>query len=233
MRANIIPSVPFKNYSEIEELAMKAKGEVKRIQIDVCDGEFVPSISWPFTEYSKTDFEKFGKRDDFDVYLPFWENINYSVDMMVEHPEKYIETFVLYGVDEVVIHFRSQKDWAKVLELTQVYELNLIVAVDVKTDLQEFLEFAKINLENINGFQVMGIEKIGFQGQKFSEKSLAIVKSIKKAFPTKQIYFDGAINDETVLDIKNSGVDVFCVGSYITKADNFDENLQNLRELLH
>ncbi len=232
MRANIIPSAPFKSYEEIEILAMKVKGELKRIQIDVCDGKFVPSVSWPFTEYPKGEFENLGKKPDFDVYLPFWESINYSADLMVDHPEKYIETFVSYGIDEILVHYRSQHDFKKLVEYSKKYELNLVMAVDVKTDVDEFIKFAKENIEDINAFQVMGIEKIGFQGQPFEKKSLEIVKLLKKNFKDKLVYMDGGEDEDTVEEIKEAGVDVFCVGHYLTQADNFDDNLQTLKNLL-
>lgn len=243
MRAKIIPSAPFKNYQELEDLAMKVKGELKRIQIDVCDGKFVPSVSWPFTEYSLGDFEKLGKKNDFDVYLPFWENINYSVDLMCENPQKYIETFVLYGIDEVVIHFRSihtpggvhtQETFEKIEDICIKYQLDLILAVDEKTNLQEFIKFVDFNKNSIifSGFQVMGIEKIGFQNQEFDERSLEIVKTLKENFPTKEIYFDGGIDEDTIGEIHEAGVDAFCVGHFLTEADNFDENLQILKNLV-
>ena len=237
MRAKIIPSAPLANYEAIEELAMKCKGELKRIQIDMCDGKFVPSISWPFTEYTKTDFTALGEKPDFDVYLPFWESVNYSADMMVENPLQYLQTIVAYGIDEILIHFRSlgtnpEEQFSKIIEKAKFYELNLILAVDVKTDLDEFLSFAKKYSADLNGFQVMGIEKIGFQKQSLDQKSLEIVKTLKKTFGDLEVYFDGAINEETAQVIKDSGVDVFCVGSYLTSADNFVDNLQELKSLL-
>ena len=247
MKGKIIPSAPFKSYEEIESLASKVAGKVDRIQIDVCDGKYVGSTSWPFTEYTKTDFEKLSQKKELDVYLPDWEDINYSVDLMVENPEKYIESFVAYGVDEIIIHFRTlkispspslkegesgQEKWGKILELAKNYDLNLVVAVDVNTDLIDFLRFAKENIGQINAFQVMGIEKIGFQGQEFSVDSLNIVKKLKENFPEKQVYFDGGINEETAEEIRDAGVDVFCVGSYLTKSNNFSENLNMLANLL-
>jgi pentose-5-phosphate-3-epimerase len=257
MRKIFVPSAPFKNYEEIESLAQKGSGEVKRIQIDVCDGKYVPSVSWPFTEYPKGDFEKLGEKPDFDVYLPLWESINYSVDLMVENPDKYLQTFIAYGVDEVVMHFRSlffgtgdnkgaaeSKDisvplgrpaneiWEKILEKCKYYEISLVLAVDVQTDLNEFIKFAKENLENISAFQVMGIEKIGFQGQDFDERSLAIVKKLKKEFPDMLVALDGGITDETVKEIGESGVDVFCVGHFLTDTADFEGNLHTLKQML-
>ena len=246
----IIPSAPFKNYQELEELAMKAKGEVKRIQIDVCDGKYVSSVSWPFTEFTNVDFEKLGDKSDFDSFLPFWENINYSADLMCENPEKYLQTIVAYGIDEIIIHFRSlqeqlprqnladfathskEGEFRAIVEKCKLYELNLILAVDVKTDLKEFMKFVQQNIQNINGFQVMGIEKIGFQGQLFVPKSLEIVKKLKKEFPEKLIYFDGGEDEETIPEIVDAGVDIFCVGHFLTKAENFEENLQIIKNLI-
>lgn len=228
----IIPSAPFKEFGDLESLAMRAKGEVKRIQIDVCDGKYVASTSWPFTEYSKGDFEKLVNKKDLDVYLPFWEDIDYSVDLMVLNPEKYIESFVAYGINQIFVHFRSNPDWEKVFAQVVQYDLNFVLAVDVNTDLENFLKFAKENLARINGFQVMGIEKIGFQGQELDERSLDLVKILKKEFPEHTVYFDGGINEDTVEEISEAGVDVFCVGSYLTKSDIFEDNLHYLKNLL-
>lgn len=236
MRKEIIPSAPFRNYEELESLAMRADKQVKRIQIDICDGQYVPSTSWPFTEYSFEDFVKLGKKDDFDAYLPLWEDINYTVDLMCKNPENYIETFVAYGIDEIIIHYRSIEEdsgvFAKIVELASRYELKIYLAVDIKTDLAKFVKFADDNQESIFGFQVMGIEKIGFQGQAFAESSLEIVKNLKKHFKNKIVMFDGGINEETIEEVKDSGVDVFCVGSYLTKSENFDEDIKYLKSLI-
>lgn len=230
----IIPSAPFKNYGELEQLAMRVDSLIKRMQIDVCDGKYVGSISWPFTEFSKTDFEKLGYKADVDVFLPLWEDIDYSVDLMVEHPEKYIDSFVAYGIDQVFIHFRSvlKDSWKEIFEKCEQYSLGLILATDAATDMDAFKRFVEDNIGKLSGIQVMGIEKIGFQGQELSTKSLDIVRNLKHTFPGTTIYFDGGINEDTIQEIKNAGVDVFCVGSYLTQADFIEENLEILSNIL-
>lgn len=236
VRERIIPSAPFKNYTDIEALAEKVTSVLKRIQIDVCDGEFVKNTSWPFTEFSKNDFAAIGASDSVDVYLLHWENINYSADLMCLHPEKYIDSLVTYGIDEIIIHFRSIESnldvFADITEKAKNFDLNLCLAVDVKTDLEKFISFATENIENINTFQVMGIEKIGFQGQNFDERSLDIVKKLKQIFPDKRIMFDGGLNEETIESCVEAGVDIFCVGSYLTNTENFSENLQVVKNLI-
>ena len=236
MKEKIVPSAPFKNYADIESLAARVSGEVRRIQVDVCDGKYVKNVSWPFTEYAKTDFAKLFEKPDLDVFLPAWEKINYSVDLMVENPMQYIESFVAYGVDEVIVHFRSLQDketeFQKILNMSKTFSLSLVLAIDVKTDLEEFVKFARKYIVDLNGFQVMGIENIGLQGQDFSEMSLDIVRKLKQSFPDTRVLFDGAINDETIEEIKNAGVDVFCVGSFLTNSLDFEGNLGYLKNVI-
>lgn len=234
MKDLIIPSSPFKNYGEIESLAMVCDKLVRRIQIDVCDGKYVGSTSWPFTEYVKGDFEKLGKKPDFDVYLPLWEDMNYSVDLMVEHPEKYIETFVAYGIDQFIFHFRSveKENWENIFNLCEQYSLEFILAIDVQTPMEEAWKFVQNNLERIKGIQVMGIEKIGFQGEELDARSLDLVREIKTKFPELKVLFDGGIHEDTVLEIKKAGVDIFCIGSWLTKSEYFYDDLKDIQRMI-
>ncbi len=234
IKDRIVPSNPFKSYEEIEEMAGKCRGELKRIQIDLCDGKYVGSVSWPFTSMTKLGFAQIGHDDKADVHLPLWESINYTADVMCEKPEGYIDSLIAYGFDEIILHFRSldQKSFHAIAEKAKFAELSLILAVDVQTNLEEFIVFAKENIERLDGFQVMGIEKIGFQKQSFTEKSLEIVKTLKEEFPGKKIMLDGGLSDKTITACRDAGVDQFCVGSYLSEAPNFLENLSTLKDLL-
>jgi pentose-5-phosphate-3-epimerase len=234
IKDRIVPSNPFKTYGDIEDLAGKCRGELKRIQIDLCDGKYVGSVSWPFTEMSKPEFAQIGGDDKADVYLPLWESINYTADVMCEKPDSYIDSLIAYGFDEIILHFRSldKQTFPEIIEKAKLAELSLVLAVDTQTDLEEFILFATKHIEDIHGFQVMGIEKIGFQKQSFSLRSLEIVKTLKEKFEDKKILLDGGISDETILACKEAGVDQFCVGSYLSEATNFLENLATLKGLL-
>ncbi len=229
MIKSIIPSKPFKDYSDVEFLAVRAKGKVERIQVDICDGEYVKNVSWPFTETSKSDFANLYTKKELDVFMPELYDINYTADLMCLNPEKYIETLVAYGFDEIIVHYRSSGDFLKVIGQCQKFELKLYLAIDVKTDLNEFVNFVKTHIDKLDGVQVMGIENIGVQGQEFNIRSLDIVRQVKAEFPNLKILFDGAINDETIEEIKNAGVDVFCVGSFLTEGD-FAEKLKYLKK---
>jgi pentose-5-phosphate-3-epimerase len=234
----IIPSAPFKSLEEIENLSNKVRKVGNRIQVDVCDGEFVKSVSWPFTDFTKADLQNLGKKVDLDVFLPNWEEVNYSFDLMVEHPEKYLETFAAYGVDEVVIHYRSiptdkkvaKEVWGKIFAFCDWYDIHFVLAIDVKTDFNSVKKFIQEHKDKIDAVQVMGIENIGFQGQSFSSESLEIVEVLKTLFGEVNIYFDGGINEETIEEVVLAGVDTFCVGSFLTQSDSFLEDYKFLKK---
>lgn len=270
----IVPSKPFKNYEEITFLAAPAAGRVERIQVDICDGEFVKNISWPFTETSKVDFARLKDKPELDVFMPQWEELNYTADLMCLNPEKYIETLVAYGFDEIIVHFRSltpppdsfptsliplageeqapqdlglegpgslpaKGGLGRVLEMCEKYDLKLYLAVDMKVNFSEFDHILqgllKIRSSNFAGVQVMGIENIGFQGQEFAPETLELVKKVKdvfKNFPKLKILFDGGISDENLLEIKNAGVDVFCIGHLLTDGD-FVDNLRFIKKIIN
>lgn len=44
----IVPAILEKNFSHIKEKIEKVCDIAKTVQIDVCDGLFVPSTTWPY-----------------------------------------------------------------------------------------------------------------------------------------------------------------------------------------
>ena len=44
----ILPAILPKNFSEIEDKIALVKGIAPLVQVDICDGKFVPSTTWPY-----------------------------------------------------------------------------------------------------------------------------------------------------------------------------------------
>jgi ribulose-phosphate 3-epimerase len=235
MLENIIPSKPFTSYEDLDLLSHRFVNRVKRIQADFCDGHFVKSVSWPVSEYGIKQFQDLHLKNDLDIYLPHWEELDYTADLMVSDPEKYLDSVACLGFDEVIIHFRSVEKnlqvFKEIFSKVENYSFGLYLGIDVKTDLSQVLSFLEKNLEKFSGVQVMGIENIGFQGQVFSEKSLEVVKMIKAKFPNIKVMMDGGLDDETVWKAQEAGVDTFCIGHFITEPMDPKEELKYLRDL--
>jgi len=71
--------------------------------------------------------------------------------------------------------------------------------------------------EKVDFLQCMGIDKIGFQDQKFDEKVIENVKFLKNNLPGIVISVDGGINLENIEMLLEAGADRLAVGSGIWK----------------
>ena len=72
----------------------------------------------------------------------------------------------------------------------------------------------------------------GKEGQDFISKVLVQIEILRKEAPIYDILIDGGINDKTILSASMAGVNVFCVGSYISGNDNVIENYDKLMKIV-
>jgi len=68
--------------------------------------------------------------------------------------------------------------------------------------------------------QLMGIKKIGAQGQPFDEPTLARAKELRTKFPDLEIAVDGSVNGTTISQLLAAGVNRFAPGSAISRAND-------------
>jgi len=221
-RTEIIPAILPKDFSELQEKADLVKDFVKTIQIDVCDGQFTSSPSWP---YAKED-DNFGKILLEEEGLPGWEKLNFEIDLMANKPEERVDDWVLAGATRVIIHAESKGDVAKAIaSLKDRVEVGLALNLDTPLDVIEKYK------NDINSIQLMGIMHVGFQGQEFDERVIERVEEVKKLYPDMSVSVDGGVSLETAELLIDAGVDRLIVGSAIFNSDNFVEAIANFKKL--
>src|SRR3989344_5396309 len=115
--ADIIPAVLPKNYEDLKNKISLVRGIVGFVQVDICDGIFVKSITWPFL--SKADNENF-LSNNFDNHfrkilneeegMPFWEDIDFELDLMVERAVENFNIYAKLGPKRIIFHLEAQKN---------------------------------------------------------------------------------------------------------------------------
>lgn len=218
----MIPAIIPKDFTELEEKIELVKGVVPLVQVDVMDGRYTPQASWP---YKKQD-ENFAAIIDESRGMPFWEEVDFEVDLMVNEPEKIIEDWVRAGATRIIVHFDSTNELPLIIDtLKNIVEIG--VALGIHTDISKIAPF----ISSIDFIQCMGIERIGFQGQPFDERVLEKIADLRAHYPDLPISVDGGVSIETAPRLVDAGATRLVAGSAVYKSENHVEAIHTLQNM--
>jgi ribulose-phosphate 3-epimerase len=220
MKAIVIPSLPAQSFLELENLVLTLGSLIKEIQVDIVDGNFVSAKSWPFTE--ENPLQEFSKLKD----LP--SSVAIEMDCMVNEPEKYFTTFFDLGVKKVILHYGSTAQLSEAINELKANNIEVGLAFTNDIPLHNIEPFISL----VDYVQVMGIAVVGAQGQPFDERTLHTTRVLRETYPELTIAVDGSVNQETIVALKEAGVNRFLPGSAVAKASDPKVALENLRQLV-
>ncbi len=230
----IIPSILEDKFVEIEKKVETISYDSSWVQIDIVDGVYAPYKTWPFL---KTDDEDLKALVQEDKSLPEWENVSYEFDLMVANPRAVADTFAMAGASKIIVHYSSFKDGEEMgvflREFKNRYtlhgplsvELGLAIGTDI--NIEEILKYK----DTVDFVQLMGIDHIGRQGEKFNENTIERVAELKKLAPEMGIQVDGGVKEEYIQKLVEVGVDRIIVGSAIWKAEDPIEEFEKFLEI--
>lgn len=223
----IVPAILPYTFSELEKSLESVRGACNFVQIDITDGKFAGRPSWPLAKLDK-NFEEILKQEK---GMPFWEDMDFEVDLMVANPFPIARDFISAGVSRIIFHAESFNLEEDKLILDQIKSEGLVevgIAVRSSTDdelIKELLEFADF-------VQVMTCNPIGMQGSQFDAEALKKIKLIKEWLPNILVSVDGAMSPDTIELALQAGADRFAVGSYIFNSDNPRGALEEVQSLI-
>jgi ribulose-phosphate 3-epimerase len=123
------------------------------------------------------------------------------------------------------------EEFKNFLEGMDVYVRDAVeigVAINTATPAEKI--FPLVNY--VDFVQCMGIEKIGFQGQKFDERVLEQIKKLKEKFPDLIISADGGVNLATAPKLARVGANRLAAGSAIFNSTDIRETIRDLENAL-
>jgi ribulose-phosphate 3-epimerase len=237
----IIPAIMPDSWGNLVERADRVKGLAPLAQIDIMDGVFVPSKSWPYTEGGVKAEKHFIALSGQQEGMPSWEELDYEIDLMIARPEKHIDEWLPLGASRLIFHIESIEDkdafWghpifdsgAREISGQKVIEVGL--AVNPSTPLTEIEHYFDTvdYLGKIDFIQCMGIARIGYQGQPFDEGVLQHVNQLRNKHPNLPISVDGGVNTETAPLLKHAGATRLVAGSAIFGSGDVAEAIRALR----
>jgi ribulose-phosphate 3-epimerase len=205
---HIVPAIIPESRTHLESRLRDVRDVVTRVQVDVLDGTYAPSTSWPYNSTHGEAFETLRRQDE---GLPFWQELTFEIDLMVREPEKHIEAWALAGASSIIIHLDSTEKLVEAIRRCGEHRLEVALAVCPATDIDMLEPFIDIALF----VQVMGSDKIGYHGVALDDAAIERIRTIHERWPDVLIGVDIGVNEETIPTLIEAGARRFAIGSAI------------------
>ena len=225
----VTPAILVESFSELNEKLAKFVNITKMVQIDMCDGKFVPATSWPMGKGDQHSIQSILDEED---GIPFWEHLDFEFDLMVLNAHKQFDFFARLGARKVVFHIEAEeeKSFKEFLESMDPYfkdNIDIGIAINTTTDIAKLDPF----INHVDFVQCMGIERIGFQGEPFDERVLKQIKDLRSKYPELQISIDGSVNENTAPRLVEVGVNRLIIGSALLQSFDIRETVKEFENL--
>jgi ribulose-phosphate 3-epimerase len=228
----LIPAILPENYNDLRGHIEALEGSVSQVQIDICDGIFVPNKCWPY----KNDSGELKKILDEEEGLPEWLTMDYEIDLMVKNPLVDAERWIQAGAKRLIFHIESEgiPETIEMLKTVHLYNvmddlLEVGIAINIDTPISALENI----IDDVSVVQCMGIARIGFQNEKFDERVLAKVKEIKEKYPEVLVSIDGGVSLENLQSLIDAGVDRFVAGHSVFQGDlEPKDSIKKFRDIL-
>jgi len=212
----IVPSILSADFARLaEEIARVERGGAKLLHLDVMDGHFVSNLT---------------------IGPPVVESIRKSTKLhldchlMIEHPERYAETFVHAGANSVSVHYEAARHLDGCLNAIRKagamagVVLNPATPVSVLDDVLEVADY--VLLMSVNP---------GYGGQKLIPYVLDKVRKLEGMRRAKNLAFpieiDGGVHKENLAEVVRAGCDWIVTGSAIFHSPDPEATVRQMREI--
>ena len=177
------------------------EAKVDSLHVDIMDAHFVPNLSFGPAIVSAL-------KKEFPTY-------HQDVHLMMDNPEKYIDTFIQNGAGAVTVHAEIPGDVEAILRSIREKGVKAGVSVKPATKaeaIEKLLPLCDLVL-------VMTVEP-GFGGQKFMPDMMPKIRALRAMGYKGQIMVDGGINAETAKEAVAAGADALVMGTALLKAED-------------
>lgn len=213
----ISPSILSADFSKLgDEVKEICELGADYIHIDVMDGHFVPNISFGAGVMKS---------------LNEVSSVPYDVHLMIEDPDKYLDTFVTDKTEFITVHQEASVHLDRAIEHIKSLG-NGGIKAGVSLNPATPVDILSCIIDKVDLVLIMSVNP-GFGGQKFIPQSIDKVRELSRIREEKNLKFlievDGGVNGDNAHLLKEAGADILVAGSYIFKSGDRKKAIESIK----
>jgi ribulose-phosphate 3-epimerase len=205
----VVPSILTEEPKVLDTMVRQAETFATYVQIDIMDGQFVPSQSITYEHLAQLRIK-----------------LDWEAHLMVLHPEVYLEGFHRAGARKVIFHYEATPSPHEVISMARNLDLEVGLAVNPETPVSAILPLSA----EIDSVLFLSVHP-GYYGQQFIPSILEKIAEFRRDLNSVEIGIDGGVKESNIIQIAESGTDVIYVGSAIFLQPRPSESYEHLLAL--
>ncbi len=211
----IIPALLEKTPQGFAEKLVKIqtlpKGKVKSIQVDFCDGLFVPNETLAIHDFA--EIGELSKKYTWEAHL------------MVIKPQNF-DHYKTAGFSTIIVHYEAFDNEVQLENAVEaITKLGMLPAIAINPETP--VSVLRYHTDNIKQFTILSVEP-GRQGSPFIPESIERVKTLRNMAPNAIIEVDGGVKASNAAALLEAGADYLVVGSALFETENIKQNFHNI-----
>lgn len=144
-----------------------------------------------------------------------------DLHLITQQPEIYFPLIEENNIEYVTFQFEKLN---KEFQIPDSIKSNIGLSIVSETDINIFEKF-----KEIFSFILFMATTPGESGGKFNKQNFKKINEFRNKYPGKKIHVDGGVNEELSFILRNMGVNVVVIGSYLFKNDFIGSALLQLK----
>jgi ribulose-phosphate 3-epimerase len=198
----IVPAILSEGFEDFLFKLHQAESFARCVQVDIMDGEFVPTRSFPPEMLNTVN-----------------STIFFEIHLMVKDPSSVMDRVENKSIKKVLFHFESDVDHMGFIGRLRQRGLRAGLAVKPETGLAEIKDVAV----HADTLMFLTVDPCCY-GNPLRPEVLGKVAEARRLFPGKTISVDGGVSLDNLRSFMEIGVDYVCVGSRIFLNGSPEEN---------